>query len=83
MVLERQIFLQKEGRYSEHILYCNTFDITQQKLRKLVSSSHWGGKVRVPHDPSTLSRRSIELTSIGLTFHQQLVNHAVARAKSG
>ena len=51
IILERQIYLQKVRRYSEYILYCNTFYITQQYLRKLDSSSHWGGKLRVPIYP--------------------------------
>ena len=53
-------FLPEEGRYSEHILYCNTFYITQQYLhvRTLVSSSHWGGKLRVPIHPRLVEWRS-------------------------
>ena len=58
MVLERQIFLQKEGRYPEVIRYCNTFYITQQYLLKLASSSHWGGKLKVPIHPLLVGERS-------------------------
>ena len=56
--MERHIFLQKEGRYSEHILYCNTFYIPQQYLRNLVSSSHLGGKLRVHIHPFLIKWRS-------------------------
>ena len=51
-------FPPEEGRYSEHIVYCNTFYITQQYLWKLVCSFHWGSKLRVPIVPRLVEFRS-------------------------
>ena len=81
MVLERPIFLQKSCRYSEHILYCNTFYITKQYLRKLVSSSHLGSTLRVHINPLLVEGRSKNIDRIDLSL---TVGHdAVARTKSG
>ena len=49
MVLERQIFLQKEGRYSvQHVLHYPTVPM----------KVHWGGKLRVPIHPLLVEWRS-------------------------
>ena len=65
MVLERRIFLQKEGRYSEHILY-RSFTTSLTATRFTLPNSTYEGEsqaLRVPY-PFTFSRMAIELTSI-------------------